>query len=943
MDVTTSYEAELEREYRELTEKHKVIKQELEAALSVYLKENRGKPYTIQGPYGSGKTQLLYHLFRFVWEKGAVGIYTHLEKLIPEHEMAAADYVNYLKGIVDEEVQSLRKSTSKLMSGRLGRVRDYAINHMKELGNEDHPIVIFVDEIEQKYKSLDEKVQTDDHSPMKETLRAVERGDAGFYLVLSFAPVSFYEFSKGEAQTRSFLPVMLPLLKANSLRETFGDLGNLVWWVGRGRYGWSLKVYDTLTINISEMGTCPKKEFLDVCRNIGLIGGVPSLVVENVETIEDFNGFREFLIRLQPKLHGGEMFSGDVRIVKKCRICSVAHDLDTLIEKSLRMSKISKVTDIAYYLSIVIDALSGPSGDKPIFVDPDDWRELFNMVGDIILEFEGEDFLPTQDLETLQSDNDFVFNIRHDAEAIAPLEEAYCIAPRFLRSLFPFPISSPNLTTKKIEEQRESLGDQTYLGREERDGVSVLFFLNEDRIKEYLIQQGKNYLTETKALLVVNLGEKEEYDLPKIAQWLKQEGRLWTATPRGILSDFLVSFFYWIRSERNMVLPLASLLQNLTDSQSIPDKEKARKIGYYSSRVREYLEHEIFRVPSPKYILRDKTGFDSKIGFAAEVMGFAFVDNKNDLEAIYKFRQEFEKAQFVRSESTRKQTGVPTALQNLVVETKGKISVGAVLRRVNESFSKHLPDLANIVTELDLDEFKSIPTDESSELIFEGIFLRLNEWRDLSAASETLRESIFDWDALVKRINKLSESKKGFENLLDRNILFTDSLENDKARISNISKIINEFQVKISPYTKFLLSEFMDITRGIIEVKLNEIEKYFQQFRYGVEDEINRFRRGLEGIKNFETDTFEWIGKTKGAVKSEFQEELKNACLELTQGGKLNLESVPDSTVFANSVSDVADDLQILVDIDHSVKQCKSSAKEINSKLRAWEAKKTDE
>jgi len=944
MDVTTSYEAELEREYRDLTKKHKDLRQQLENGLSIYLGRGKGKPYTIQGPYGSGKTQLLYHLLRFVWEKGAIGIYTHLEKLIPPHEMAAADYVTYLKGIVDEEVQSLRNGKSKLMSGRLGRVREYSIGHMKELNNEDHPIVIFVDEIEQTYKSLDEKIQTDDHSPMKETLRAVERGDAGFYLVLAFAPVSFYEFIKGEAQTRSFTPVMLPLLKASNLREAFGNLGNLLWWIGRGRYGWSLKVHDTLTINISALNECPKKEFLDVCRNIGLIGGVPSLVVENIETVEDFNGFREFLIRLQPELKGGEMFSAGAKIVKKCRICSEAHDLDALIEQSLRKSNISKVTDIGYYLSIVIDALTGTDGDKPVFVDIDDWRELLNMVGDIILEFEGEDIPTTQDIKTLQSDNDFVFNIRRDAEAIAPLKEAYCIAPRFLRSLFPFPISSPNLTNKTIEEQRENLGDQTYLGREGRDGVSILFFLNEDKIKEFLIKQGKEYLTEAKALLIVNLGQKGEYDLTKIAQWLKQEGRLWLATPRGILSDFLVSFFYWIKSERNVVLPLASLLQSLTDNQSITDKQKARKISYYSSRVREYLESEMPRVSSPKYILRDKTGFDPKIGYAAEVMGFAFVDNKNDLEAIYKFRQEFEKAQFVRSESHKKQTGVPTALPNLVVETKGKISKSRVLTRVNDSFGKHLPDLANIVIELDIDEFKGIPTDESSELIFEGIFLRLNEWQDPSTASETLQESISNWSALVKRINELSASKREFEGLLDRNILLTDSLENDTTKISNISKIIDEYRAKISPYTKFLLSEFLDVTReDIIEVKLSEIEKRFQQFKYNAEDEINRFRSSLEGIKDFEKDTFRWLSKTKGDVKNEFQEELRNACMELTQGGKLNLESIPDSTEFAESINDIADELQILVDIDESVKQCKSMAKKLNSKLKTWEVKKTDE
>lgn len=943
MHVTSSYEAELEREYRGLTKKHEDIKQELEKGISFYLRENKGKPYTIQGPYGSGKTQLLYHLFRFVWGKGAVGIYTHLEKLIPQDEMAAADYVNYLKGIVDEEVQSLRSGTSKLMSGRLSSVRGYAIEHMKELGNEDHPIVILVDEIEQYYKLLDHTVRTDDHSPMKEALRAVERGDAGFYLVLAFAPVSFYEFSKGEAQTRSFLPVMLPVLKAGNLRDAFGDLGNLAWWMGRGRYGWSLKAYDTVTVNISAIDTCPKKEFLDVCRNIGLIGGVPALVAEHIETIADFNGFRGFLTRLQPESHGSAVFSGDVEIVKKCRMCSAAHDLDTLIEKSLRMSKISEVTDIAYYLSIVTDALSSTSGSKPLFVDLEDWRELFGMVGDMILEFEGEDLLPTRDLERLQSDNEFAYNIRHAAEAAASLDEAYCIAPRLLRSLFPFPISSPNLTAKRIEEQREILADQTYLGREERDGVSVLFFLNHDRVKEHLSQDGKDYLTETRALLVVNLGEREEHDLPRIAQWLRQEGRLWQATPRGILSDFLVSFFYWIRTEKNVVLPLPSLLKALTDNQSIPDKERARKIAYYSSRAREYLESEMPRMPSPKYVLRDKTGFDSKIGFAAEVMGFAFVDNKDDVEAIYKFRQEFEKTHFVRSESTKKQTGVPTALQNLVVEIKGKTSVGRVLTRVNDSFGKHLPDLASIVAELDLDEFKSIPTDESTQLVFEGIFLRLNKWRDPSAASEALQVSLSDWSVLVKRIDKLSTSENELEDLLGRNIVFADSLQSDKTRISNISDVVTQYQFRISPYTKFLLSQFMDITAGIIEAELNKIEKSFQQFRYSIEAESRRFQSGLKGIRGFEKDTFKWTGRTEGELRNQFEAELKKACMELTQGGKLDLESIPDSAEFADNISGLADELQSLADMDQSVRCCKSVAKDINAKLRAWDRRKPNE
>lgn len=119
MDITTSYEAELDREYKTLTRKHKTIKSDLEAALSGFFQERKGKPISIQGPYGSGKTQLLYHLFKFTWDNGGIGIYTHLEKLIPPQEMASSEYVDYLKDLLNQEVQLLHKGESKDQSEKI--------------------------------------------------------------------------------------------------------------------------------------------------------------------------------------------------------------------------------------------------------------------------------------------------------------------------------------------------------------------------------------------------------------------------------------------------------------------------------------------------------------------------------------------------------------------------------------------------------------------------------------------------------------------------------------------------------------------------------------------------------------------------------------------------------------------------------------------------------
>jgi len=940
-----SYEADLDQEYEALTARHKTIKDDLEAAISSYLEKKKGKPVTIQGPYGSGKTQLLYHLFKSTWEKGGIGIYTHLEKVIPSQEMGPSDYADYLKKLINEEVGLLKESESKLIVGN--EVKDYAVKHMKKRNSNDTPIVLFVDEIEQLYRGTKERkgliqmVVTDDNSPMREILARVNKGEAGFYLLLAFAPVSFYEFSKGEAQTGRFLPTILPIVEPKTFRAVFGDIGNLVWWMGKGRYRGVSRTQDIFRANVSNINEISQKELQDVCRNIGSIGNVEPLSFEYIDRVDDFNSFRDFLIHLEPKKEGGEIYSGDIKIVKQCRICSQKHNPSNLLKKCLRSSKVSKITDIAYYLSIILDALCTCNGEMPLFTDPDDWEELFDMVGDIILEFEGEEKLPSQDLEKLRGDSDFVFNIRRDAENIAPLEEGYCITPSFLRTLFPFPISSPNLTSKEIEEQRENLGEQTYLGREERDIISVLFFLNEDKIREYLLQESRSFLKETKALLAVNLGEKEEFDMPKLAKWLRKEGRFKVVTPRGILSDFLASFFYWIKNERRGSLPIASLFKKLEENQSIPEKDKARKIAYYSSRVTEYLDSELPKFPAAKYTLRDKTGFNPKIGFASEVMGFAFVDNKSDWEAIYKFRKEFESTEFVKTESDKKQTGVPTALPRLVVEekvTKG-ISTEATLRRINESFSDHLPDLRDVVEEISKDEFATIPPDEDSELIFKGIYLYLKEWKDPSKAGEKFQEGKFNWEALIKRIDTLSEKIRTFEESVDKNIRLTHSLEADKGSIASVGRILGEYQTKISPYTKFLLSTFVDRTREVVEAKLNEIDKNLEAFLFSTGDGIKRYKGNLKNLEAFGTDTFEWMNKGKGEILREFQQEFKKVCQELIKGGKIGLENIPDVAAFIGSVGEIADELKILGEIDTNMKQCKTKAAEINEKLREWEAK----
>jgi hypothetical protein len=161
-------------------------------------------------------------------------------------------------------------------------------------------------------------VVTDDNSPMREVIARINNGASGFYLVLAFAPVSFYEFSKGEAQTSRFLPTILPIVEPMTFRTFFGETGNLIWWMGKGRYRGVSRTQDILNANISDIRKISKKELFEVCNNIGSIGGVPALEFENIEKVDDFDTFRDFLIHLEPNENGGEIHSGPTKVVTKC-------------------------------------------------------------------------------------------------------------------------------------------------------------------------------------------------------------------------------------------------------------------------------------------------------------------------------------------------------------------------------------------------------------------------------------------------------------------------------------------------------------------------------------------------------------------------------------------------------------------------------------------------
>ena len=202
--------------------------------------------WAVIGTFGAGKTQLLYHIFGMALSRGLLPIYVFAEDLfrevltngaqrqwLPGDVAALADdklgriRSGALAGDVDAVIKIVgpRSPDVELMLGQAVRV---ASAHPQR----DAPIVVLVDELEQHYQTLQQRVLANERSPLREWLES--RNDLKF---LALAPAGMYEMG-GADQTRVGR-LVLPPVDPWFVRKEFlsGDAGksNAAWWLTRGK------------------------------------------------------------------------------------------------------------------------------------------------------------------------------------------------------------------------------------------------------------------------------------------------------------------------------------------------------------------------------------------------------------------------------------------------------------------------------------------------------------------------------------------------------------------------------------------------------------------------------------------------------------------------------------------------------------------------------------
>jgi hypothetical protein len=265
--------AGLETEWKDLTDRHEYCRTVVEDNIEAFPDARVPATYVI-GPIGSGKSELLYHAFRYAWkEVEKPALYIHLSGLntilmeraradglekVPQdelHQYIENICTNSLRDISEDIGNRTELTRDHLLpeTRQQPAVKPYfddlglSVSEAETIANKSDEIILLIDEMEDGYKDLSDAVGGTT-GPLRDVVDVIERGESRFYLTASFGYASAHEL--GEAEARRVRKVNLPVIRPRQVSNIMGESispsdENFAWWRSRGRPGWLAESLDT--------------------------------------------------------------------------------------------------------------------------------------------------------------------------------------------------------------------------------------------------------------------------------------------------------------------------------------------------------------------------------------------------------------------------------------------------------------------------------------------------------------------------------------------------------------------------------------------------------------------------------------------------------------------------------------------------------------------------
>jgi len=924
------YEASIDKDWKDFTDIHATIRKNLEKPIEKFISGEKQNLFALWGPYGQGKTQLMYHLFKYSWEKGGIALFTKLEKLLPEEAVGSDDFKNHIETLIKQTIIKIKNDkiddTDLLNNECKSWLKQWLKNNSIRENLEERAMLL-IDEMEQNYLSLLDKVTTDDNSPLKDCT-----AQNNFMIVAAFAPTSQYEAMTGEAEKRRWESYRLPTLPAEVLREKNAKYENFTWWVSKGRLGLAFKILDILR-NRPLNDFKDFEEFAD--KDIGSIAKVPSI---DTSELANYMKIKDYIIELFPHSeikHKDGLVCG--KIIKEEEFINILKD--GLTEERWEAKEIELFSD---YLKYVLSALSNEKSFLlPQENDGNDPKRIFALLKiavDFAIETEGRKEVIASIYDRIYKWGNFEqFYYTNIFPRVSGLSssDASAISYDLLPKLFPLPITSPIVGKNSIEQSKENLltshPSTDYIAEdiETLSGgqITFFYFINNQKLKHFLDSaKVKDFLSSDKGLICIVLENKENIKLDGVAGWLKAQNRMKIEYPSKMLRDFLISFMdYNQLSSQNK--DFRFILQESVEEEFKKDKTLSRKLDYYKNILNDFirfnsnliLSRAKFEVKNKDTINQYQTRYDK----FSDVVGLSFCEI-NELSIFHGFKQII-----MGSDDLRElRTGVPGLLKDVSVSKVGKkpLKLSTTLETIKHSYESELRNLTALANLVDEEDFIKLSSEENSKEVLRGIFkyIKIPQY-EKSSIIQQINDAIKSIDQLKKSREELNKAFNGFK-------IKESKGERTKEKWNGILEILRKLN---GGYVEYLICDFAKVV----------LEKFKDDILSNDQNWLTEWQKNKQYVENYneiliKIDDLEyapkWLKIDKNDMKKKPQERHSNAIKSLTNyqdDVDFNAVNNLNWDAFNEELEQINNDLDRIMKIEEKLKEIVTTANELNKIL----------
>jgi len=854
-------------EWEHLSERHEILDKQINAILTEYSESSDSDlvwSHAIIGTFGAGKTQLLYYIFKKSLENGLLPVYFLAEDLFQEI-LNRKDGDNWVAGslntlvndkmnqVYNSLISSDDKALTKVLKPRNENVRAMVRDLIKKYsGRESLPkAVLLLDELEQQYGNLQEKVEVKDRSPLRDWLESKD-----YLKVMALAPAGIYEMG-GADQTRVDR-IVIPPADVTYIRTKYlpGSAGkaNSCWWLSRGKPRHLFKAYkklkdlDVTSLDAPELVIILRDELDSIGQEPSK---VPPAVLENIPA----DKYR-YILNLIP-------IAGEKK--RRYFINTETLDAGKFAEKLREAFDIrsEEAALIGGYFKMVVKALSDES--NLLYLDMNELPELLALVLDLFLEYEHASPNVKDRLRDLMAlyENLGEPIVHVSLAKLWDAKETDRELPftiRQIRGLFPFPVMNPmvkNYVPKEIERKLEGKGLPVWKWNE--GNIQVLFFASWRDLETYSVTDEFYSLVfpDGKGVLCILPPDHSEFEKTTKLEWMEKNGKLNITTTAPLIADFLLSAAGEIGDE--IPSELTGVLDRFQSEKD--DIILSRKAIIYTEAISDLVRANI---PKPTYFCRELPPYADTVWGTSQITsppiaisGCALAYSAMNptekgllahLQAIFKGGRESRGEGPLHKFIVRPRIGLPSLVDDLLPRfgTKGELRDAQVVTGLIGYLSTSYSQLMDLTRLIELREFLKLGNEEDKSRLLEAFWRGVRGDFDQEGLDTLVDRIENDYLKTVIEANELEQEAISFFKLEGIDFEDAESMVRSKSDLENLVRFARDvIQDK---------GNGGSLARNLYKMIVNQLVENIDSEMRSLKPNLTSIKKSIDDIKTVSAD-----------------------------------------------------------------------------------------